>query len=153
MGKFHHFHQQGGSHDHGHEKKHGCGHQCQKGCGQSCGKCRCYSKLRPLSLGVAGGFVGGVGTLFLGWSAAFGNWGIPMVDTLGSVYLGFKPTFAGAMTGAAWGFVDGFLSGLLFGYAYNILLCCYFHCSSCSKSRCNTDHATHEGHHSEGDTH
>jgi len=139
MGKFHH------SHHHDGGGNHGCGHQCQKGCGQSCGKCRCYSKLKPIALALAGGVVGGIGTLFLGWSAAVGNLGVAMVRVLSSVYLGFEPTMHGAFTGGAWGFADGFVSGLIFGYAYNLFLCCYFHSKSCcSKRLCHSDSDSHQ---------
>ncbi len=105
-----------------------------------CGQCHPCSKLKPLPLALAGGFLCALGTLSLGWSAALSQWGTGMVQTLASVYLGFQPTLAGGLYGAAWGFLDGFFSGLIFAFLYNAFLCCCLCKKSCSKEGCNTKH-------------
>ncbi|MBT5179564.1 MAG: hypothetical protein HN861_15150, partial [Rhodospirillaceae bacterium] len=38
---------------------------------------------------------------------------------LSSMFVGFGPTFVGAISGAVWAFVDGFVAGMLVAWFYN----------------------------------
>jgi hypothetical protein len=42
-----------------------------------------------------------------------------MIELLGSLYLGFRPTLPGSAIGGAWAFVDGTLAGVLVAWLYN----------------------------------
>ena len=69
---------------------------------------------------LAGGITWGGGMLLLGLVAALG-WGRPIVDLIGSFYLGFAPTVAGSVVGGLWGFADGGVGGLVIAWLYNRL--------------------------------
>jgi hypothetical protein len=56
--------------------------------------------------------------LLAGWLAMFG-WGGGLVEVIASVYIGFAPTFAGAIIGAVWGFIDGAVGGAIIALVYN----------------------------------
>lgn len=72
-----------------------------------------------VSLGLAFGIVWSLGMFLLGLGAAFFAWGVPMVDVLSSVYIGYGPTIVGSLIGAAWGFADGFIGGAIMAWLYN----------------------------------
>jgi hypothetical protein len=72
-------------------------------------------KATALTLGV----VWGGGVFFLGLMAAFLDWGTPMVELLGSVYLGYGPTVLGSLIGLLWAFVDGAVGGFILAWVYN----------------------------------
>ena len=78
-------------------------------------------RLDVTRLGLAIGIVWGGGVLLLGLMAAAWDWGTPAVALLGSLYLGYAPTAAGALIGAAWGFADGFIGGVAIAWLYNAL--------------------------------
>ncbi len=78
-------------------------------------------KIRPIALGLTLGIVLGLYTLFIGLSAAWLNWGTPIVQLLSSLYIGYSATFAGAIIGFIWAFVDGFVCGLLIAWIYNAI--------------------------------
>jgi len=59
--------------------------------------------------------------LFAGWFAIFG-WGPPFVEVMGSFYVGYKPSFIGAIIGAIWAFFDGAIGGLIFSLLYNFFV-------------------------------
>jgi hypothetical protein len=69
-------------------------------------------------LGLALGLTWGAGVLALGLLGAAG-WGRPVVDVLGSLYLGYRPTLPGSVIGGAWAFVDGALAGVVVAWLYN----------------------------------
>ena len=56
--------------------------------------------------------------LFAGWISIFG-WGVKFVETMSSVYIGFRPSFLGGIIGAIWGFIDGVIGGILIALIYN----------------------------------
>ena len=62
----------------------------------------------------------GAGVLMLGLIGVIG-WGRAVVDVLGSLYLGFRPTLLGSVIGGAWAFVDGALAGVVVAWLYNRL--------------------------------
>ncbi|MAF50353.1 MAG: hypothetical protein CMM10_19020 [Rhodospirillaceae bacterium] len=57
----------------------------------------------------------------LGIAASALGWGGLAAQVLSSIFVGFEPTFVGAVTGAVWAFVDGFIAGLLLAWFYNKL--------------------------------
>ncbi len=73
--------------------------------------------LKGLTLGV--GCAGAVYMLFIGWTAAFFNWGTNLVQVLSSIYVGFEPSFFGGIVGAIWGFIDGCIGGAIIALVYN----------------------------------
>jgi len=81
------------------------------------------TKLHAWSFGLAFGIVWALGLLIMGWLAALSGWGIGLVNVIGSVYLGYSPTFGGAIIGAIWGFVDLFIGGVILAAIYNVCAC------------------------------
>ncbi|MCH9644603.1 MAG: bacteriophage holin [Gammaproteobacteria bacterium] len=51
----------------------------------------------------------GLGMLLAGWGDWLFGYAKQFVSVFGSIYIGFKPTFIGAIIGGAWGFVDFFV--------------------------------------------
>jgi hypothetical protein len=76
------------------------------------------NKLQPLALGVAFGVLWAFSVFFAGLFAMYG-WGTAMVAALGSFYLGYGASIAGAVIGALWAFVDGFVGGFIIAWIYN----------------------------------
>jgi hypothetical protein len=48
-------------------------------------------------------------------------WGEGFVWVMGTLYLGFGPTWPGVFIGLLWGLFDGFLAGFLIATVYNYL--------------------------------
>ena len=78
------------------------------------------TRLSVKGLGLAVGVTWGIGVLILGLIGSIG-WGRAVVDVLGSLYLGFRPTPVGSIIGGAWAFVDGALAGVVVAWLYNHL--------------------------------
>lgn len=77
--------------------------------------------MQPLSikgLAIALGVSWGAGIVLLGLAGSIG-WGRPLVDVLGSVYLGYRPSFTGSLIGGLWAFFDGALGGIAIAWLYN----------------------------------
>jgi hypothetical protein len=77
-------------------------------------------RLSVRGLALAMGVTWGAGVLVLGLIGAVG-WGRAMVDVLGSLYLGFRPTPLGSVIGGVWAFVDGAVGGAIVAWLYNRL--------------------------------
>ena len=77
-------------------------------------------KLSPNSLGIAIGVLFAVYVFLCGITAIFG-WGTALVDAISSLYIGYGPSFPGAIIGALWAFVDGYIAGLVIALIYNKL--------------------------------
>jgi len=77
-------------------------------------------RLNVKALAVAAGVSWGGCMLLAGWAAALG-WGVKFVEVMGSVYLGFAPSFLGGILGAVWGFVDGAIGGAVVALVYNLV--------------------------------
>lgn len=75
-------------------------------------------KINVKALSVALGSAWALCMLFAGWASIFG-WSVKFVEIMGSVYIGFEPTFLGGIIGAAWGFIDGAVAGLVIAVIYN----------------------------------
>ena len=66
-----------------------------------------HATLGVISLGLAIGVTSAVFVFILGVMAAAFGWGVPIAIALSSLYIGYGPTFVGAIAGAVWAFVDG----------------------------------------------
>jgi hypothetical protein len=69
-------------------------------------------------LGLSLGLTWGVGVIFIGLAGSVG-WGRPVVDLLGSFYLGFGPSIGGSLIGGVWAFIDGAVGGIVIAWLYN----------------------------------
>jgi hypothetical protein len=76
-------------------------------------------KLNIKALALAGGVLWGLYMLLIGWAAWLFGWGTGFVTAMSSVYIGFHPTFFGAIAGAIWGFADGAIAGAIIAWVYN----------------------------------
>lgn len=94
------------------------------------------TKLDVINLGVAFGCTWTIGILLLGWIGWLSGWGVAMIEVLGSVYLGYDPTFWGTVIGGIWAFVDGFIGGIILAAIYNSC--------TCGKSRSTSSEGTSE---------
>ncbi|MFP6741313.1 MAG: bacteriophage holin [Alphaproteobacteria bacterium] len=75
--------------------------------------------LGVISLGLAFGITWSTGMIILGVAGAVFGYGLPVIDAMSSVYLGFGASVGGALVGALWGFVDGFTGGVVIAWLYN----------------------------------
>ena len=78
-------------------------------------------KLHPIKMGLASGIFFAIAFLLMGLISISG-YGAELVNLMGTVYIGFKPTFWGSIIGAIYAFVDGFVIGGLITFIYNKLL-------------------------------
>jgi len=76
-------------------------------------------RLSVKGLGLAFGLVWSLSVLFIGLLAWLFAWGMPVVEILGTVYIGYEASLIGVIIGAVWGFVDGFIGGVIFAWIYN----------------------------------
>lgn len=75
-------------------------------------------KLNVWGLAVTTGTVFGAGTLLLGWLAAIDP--VVKIDSLISqFYIGYMPSFVGAIIGGMWAFVFWTIVGAIFASIYN----------------------------------
>lgn len=79
------------------------------------------AKLSIKGLGLALGVVWSVYIIFLGLLAGYMDWGVPFVEIMGSLYIGYKPTLLGSLIGGAWAVVDGAIAGVIIAWVYNKL--------------------------------
>lgn len=77
------------------------------------------AKLSVIGLGLSGGVFWGLSMIVAGWTSMF-NWGNAFVKVMASIYIGYEPSFIGAIVGGIWGFGDGFLAGILLAFFYNV---------------------------------
>ncbi len=78
-------------------------------------------RLSVIGFGLALGIAWGTGTFLLGLIAGVFDWGTPIVNVLGTLYIGYDATFLGSIAGAVWGAVDGFVFGAAIAWLYNRL--------------------------------
>jgi hypothetical protein len=79
-------------------------------------------KIQATQFGMAFGTVYAVVFFLYGALAAMSGWGAEFADLIGSFYLGFGPSLAGAVIGAVWGFCIGFVFFGLAAWIYNRLV-------------------------------
>ena len=96
--------------------------------------------LCPGCFGLAIGIVWGL-WVFLAALLCRGN--VAMVSSMGSIYLGYGPTFMGSLIGGLWGLLHGFVAGFLIAWIYNTMCrCCKCRfckgkCCACNCGKCN----------------
>ena len=78
-----------------------------------------HTRLAPVKFGFSWGLIWALGILLTGWAAWLWGYGIPLVTVFASVYIGYAPTFWGAIWGAIWGFFDFFIFTWLVALVYN----------------------------------
>jgi hypothetical protein len=81
-----------------------------------------HATLGVISFGLAVGVTSAIFVFLLGVAAALFGWGVPIAVALSSLYIGYGPTFVGAIAGAVWAFVDGLIAGVLIAWLYNRFL-------------------------------
>lgn len=83
----------------------------------------CCLRLSPWRVGVALGFIWGLGLLILAFiSLNTIYYGHPFIQALDSIYIRYSPTVDGAFIGFCWGFVNFFIFGWLVAVVYNFCL-------------------------------
>jgi len=78
-------------------------------------------KINVQALGLTLGLVWGAALLLLGLSAAMFGYGVLLIEFFSILYVGYAPTFLGALLGGVWGFVDAYIGGLVVAWLYNKL--------------------------------
>jgi fructose-specific phosphotransferase system IIC component len=81
-----------------------------------------HTSLGVVSFGLALGVTSAIFGFLLGVVAAAFGWGVQLAAALSSLYIGYGPTFVGAIAGAVWAFVDGLIAGVLIAWLYNRFL-------------------------------
>ncbi len=76
------------------------------------------AKLSVKGLAISLGSVGALYVFLLGLYGMAGR-GASMMNMMGSMYIGFGPTFLGSIVGAIYGFVDGAIGGAIIAWIYN----------------------------------
>jgi hypothetical protein len=79
-------------------------------------------RLEVTPFGIAFGIVYAAVFFLYGLVAALFGWGMEFAAMIGSFYVGFGPTFAGALIGAVWGFAVGFVFFAVAAWLYNLLI-------------------------------
>ena len=80
------------------------------------------AELAVTSFGLALGIVSALTVFVIGIGAGLFGWGILVVQVLSSLYIGYEPSFVGAVSGAVWAFVGGLIGGALIAWLYNRLV-------------------------------
>jgi len=79
------------------------------------------AKLDVKALGLTLGIVWGGSLLVMGLVAMSSGYGTGFVASVGSLYVGYKPTLVGSLAGAGLGFLDAGIGGLIIAWLYNKL--------------------------------
>lgn len=78
--------------------------------------------LGVISFGLALGVTWALAVFLLGMMAWLFGWGIDVAAALASLYIGYGPSFVGAVAGAVWAFVNGLVLGSVMAWFYNRFL-------------------------------
>jgi hypothetical protein len=81
-----------------------------------------HTTLGVISLGLALGLSWAIVVFLLGIVASLFGWGVDVAAALASLYIGYGPSFVGAVAGAVWAFADGFIFGIMIAWFYNRFL-------------------------------
>ena len=81
-----------------------------------------HRTLGVISFRLALGLVSAIYVFVLGIVASLFGWGVPVAMSLASLFIGFGPSFVGAIAGAVWAFVNGLIAGVLIAWFYNRFL-------------------------------
>lgn len=71
--------------------------------------------------GLSVGIAWAAGVVILAFLAAKADYAQPIVELIGSGYLGYEASFQGALVGAVWALADGFIGGAVIAWLYNEL--------------------------------
>ncbi len=77
-------------------------------------------KFNVMTFAIAAGITWGFAMLILGWISV-GGYGKGIVQTFGSLYIGFEPGLLGGIIGGLLGFIDGAIGGAIFAFIYNLI--------------------------------
>lgn len=86
-------------------------------------------KLSSLALGLSLGVVWGASVFVMGVVALIFTYGAPFVAAVGTLYVGYEPSWMGSVIGGIIGFVDAFIFGIVIAWLYNV----FASCCSCGK--------------------
>lgn len=90
-----------------------------------------YAKLHAVGFGFALGIVSAIFVFITGLFAIQG-FAVEYVRMMGTIYVGYGPTFLGALLGAIWAFIGGFIMGVIIAAIYNCFSCGHCrHCGAC----------------------
>jgi len=78
-------------------------------------------KLDAMKFGIAGGAISALFVMMLALGSAFMGWGTGLLDSLATMYVGYKAGFVGGLIGAVWAFVEGFVTFYLLAWVYDYL--------------------------------
>jgi len=78
-------------------------------------------KLDLKAFGLSLGIVWGFAMLILGLINLGYHWGSGIVEVMSTLYIGYKPTVLGSITGGIWGFLDAGIGGVVMAWLYNKL--------------------------------
>lgn len=78
-------------------------------------------KLDAQKFGLAGGIISALFAFVLALGSAYAQWGSGLVDSLATMYVGYKAGFMGGLIGAVWAFVEGFITFYLLAWVYDYL--------------------------------
>lgn len=76
------------------------------------------TKVNGNALGLSFGVVSGFAVLLMS-VFAMNNYGVEMVQLIGTVYPGYDASIKGAALGLVYGFLDGYIGGLIIAWLYN----------------------------------
>lgn len=94
------------------------------------GNCK-HTGLHACAFGLAVGVTSAISMFIFGLLGYFFNLGPPLIELLGSLYMGFDASVKGSFLGAFWGFIDGFIGGFIIAWLYNFFSrCCTKRCAS-----------------------
>lgn len=96
-----------------------------------------YARLKPCSFAIALGFTWGLGAFIMALVAMHTTWGVAFVQSMGTLYMGYKPTMMGAVMGFVWGFIDAGIFGLIMALVYNMCCGCCKKCCCCGGKGCS----------------
>ncbi len=80
------------------------------------------AKLDLKAFGLSLGIVWGFAMLSLGLINMGYHWGSGIVEVMSTLYIGYKSTVLGSITGGIWGFFDAGIGGVVVAWLYNKLV-------------------------------
>ena len=78
--------------------------------------------LNVVDIGLSLGIVWGFAVFMLGAVSSIWRKSQKAVEIFSKVYIGFRPTPLGSLTGAFWGFIDGLVSGMIIAWVANYFI-------------------------------
>ena len=77
------------------------------------------NRINPMAFALALGILWALGMFLLTLLAFYTNYASPIVELMGSAYLGVNVSLKGAFLALPWAFVDAFIGGWLLAWLYN----------------------------------